>query len=398
MTERVLEFALDHPTSQVAFTYSPWQTRTLKLKMMTQKTMPPLRVRPQRMKPEDRQAQIFRAFADQSEAFIVSWGGGHEVGPCVQAQDFMIAFEQPAPLPANANSWVFFNLTHVGPDIPDTTPLTFEAFEEGSGKVHARLTVVLTKPVSMPKATDIMQLKSADQRVWRLEGKFLSTYDPRWWPETLAYVSAPSYPLTVERHGGQLRVLWQGSLVATITDQTTPTVLDDGRLDFDLFEFDQTHIALRVWFFWWDKKMGHGFFVGRHEIPDAERFDLLIHKTNGRINLACTDMHWRESWGETTEPVLKAIIGLNSEAKMHMATEKLDALWQKWWGQTSKEHERPYNPMVYINRLAELLGLGRHLETRAKGTEAHVPLIENVVQHIEPNHAPPMTSSDVRLG
>ncbi|MCZ7669031.1 MAG: hypothetical protein M5U34_18485 [Chloroflexi bacterium] len=63
--------------------------------------------------------------------------------------------------------------------------------------------------------------------------------------------------------------------------------------------------------------------MGRHEVPDAERFDLLLRPGDGLVTLACTDLHWREMWGQTIAPPLEATVGLNWRQKAVLGKEKI---------------------------------------------------------------------------
>jgi hypothetical protein len=203
--------------------------------------------------------------------------------------------------------------------------------------------------------------------------------------------------LTVRRDQNNLRVFWGERETAVITDHTNPTILDDHAIYFDLSQFDEWHLALRIWFFWLDKNIGSGFFIGRHEVPDAERFDLLIRKKDGQVTLACTDLHWREMWGQINQgETMRATLGLNFETKTKLAEEELSKVLNIWQKEKGQDYIDPYNPIEYISRLA--MGLGQERVVRGKGTEAHIPTIHNMTQVREPNRPSRMTSSDVRLG
>ncbi len=396
MTSQTIPFPLDQQPEPAVLTYRPWGTRTLKLTVSTGSLTPALRIRPRGVRPAEAQAGIFRAYADDSDAFVISWGGGHEPGPCLKSKDVLKAFERCTEMKAGDVSVIFFNVTHTGPDVPDTAMVTIEAYNEKSGAVFASLPVQLAKPANFP--ANAVRLKETAAEFWQPEGDRLAVYDPRWWPRDVSYVSAGALPLTIQRRETTLSVQWQGQEAATITDDTKPTILDMKGVAFELFYFDEWHVALRTWFFWLDANVGGGFFIGRHEVPDAERFDFLIRRQDGKVTLACTDLHWREVWGETTEQPQRATLGLGREAKMNLAEEQMDKLWDTWTGQKEVDHKRVYNPMRFIERLAE--GHGKELAgtVRAKGTEAHLPMLHHVEQRHEDGRPPRMTSSDVRLG
>lgn len=395
MTE-ALSFPLDSSPDGVQMVYRPWGTRILKVRVSSDTSVPALRIRPKGVRLEEATRGLFRGFADDSDAFIVSWGGGHEQGPCIQSEDFLKAFERCAPMVGGSAGMIFFNLTHVGPDLPETATVTLEAYDEVSGDVFAFLPVQVQKP-ELPSG--VVQFQQAETGRWRPAGEMLPRYDPRWWPRSVTYETTPPLPLQLQRDGLNLLVQWDGETVATIADHTEPSILDTDAVSFELFHFDEWHVALRVWFFWLDKNMGGDFFVGRHEVPDAERFDLLIRKRDGRVTLACTDLHWRETWG-VAQPNkrIKATLGLGLETTLELAREQLTKLWSVWRREEKKDHARPYDPIIYIERLAESIGKEQAGTVRARGTEAHLPALHNVTQTDDGSRPPRMTSSDVRLG
>ncbi len=397
MTIEAVSFPLNREPEGAALTYRPWGTRTLKLWVTTDTAIETaLRIRPSRIHQKTGDKGLIRAYADDSDAFIISWGGGHEPGPCLKSKDVLKAFESCTGLAAGDASVIFFNVTHAGPDVPDEAIVTIEAYDEKSGDVFASLPVTLSKPASFPD--NAIQFRQTEQGVWQPQGEMLPVYDPRWWPREIAYVAAGALPLTIRQQGETLSIQWQGQESATITDETKPTILGSAGMKFELFHFDEWHVALRTWFFWLDTAIGGDFFVGRHEVPDAERFDFLIRRGDGKVTLACTDLHWREVWGETTERPQRATLGLGRDAKMTLAEEKMGDLWHAWKRKKEADHARSYNPIRFIKRLANMHGRQLTDTDRAKGTEAHLPMLHNVEQRVEENEPPPMTSSDVRLG
>lgn len=396
MTDTI-DFSLTHPAEDASTFYRPWGTRILKVKVSTDVSAPALRIRPKRILREEVEKGIFRAYSDDCDAFIISWGGGHEPGPCIQSKDFLKAFEKCTEMEAGAASTIFFNLSHLGPELPATATVTLEAYDEETGEVFASLPISVQKPDGLPET--IMMLNQSEPGCWQPTLGLLPEYDPRWWPRPVTYTAATApVPLSIQRDGLSLVVKWSGKQIAIITDHTEPSILDTDAITFELFEFDEWHVALRAWFFWLDRNMGGDFFVGRHEVPDAERFDLLIRKRDGRVTLACTDLHWRETWGMVEEDdILHATLGLGLETTLELAKEQLDKLWSVWKREEKKDHTRPYNPINYIERMAERLGKQEVGTVRDKGTEAHLPALHNVFQTDDGSRPPRMTSSDVRL-
>ena len=241
MTVKAIPFTLDQKTSAATLVYRPWSTRILKLAVSADTKTPALRIRPRGVRAAEAQNGIFRAFADDSEAFVISWGGGHEPGPCLKSKDVLKAFEKCVEMEADDKSVIFFNVSHYGPDIPETAVLTIEAYNEETGSVFSTLTVQLQKPADYPETA--VQFTEIAPGQWHPQGEMLATYDPRWWPREVAYTPAGELPLKIIRQDTTLSVQWAGTEAATITDDTKPTILDMRGVTFELFHYDEWHVA-----------------------------------------------------------------------------------------------------------------------------------------------------------
>jgi hypothetical protein len=362
--------------------YRPGGTRTIKLEIKTAVDQKPLRLR---WRDAKRQDDLVCAFVGPHDDFVISWGGGHEPDPPVRTQDRWGAFEEVVPVLAKDEpNFTYFNITHVSAgDLPASVPLVLEAYPDGGGDAVSALSIRLVKPAALP--AQVMQIAAAEtgQRWLVTAGDSLPEYECRWWSSrTVTYAAVSAPPLTIVREKNELLVQWEGTIVARILDQTKPPVLDRANdVKFDLFHFDALgvdYVALRIWFFWLDKNVKSFAIggVGRHEIPDAERFDLLLRPGDGLVTLACTDLHWREMWGQTTQPPLQATVGLNWKQKTDLGEEKLGELFHK----AGKDGRRDYNPLEYIQFLAHDLAGTAETTVRAKGSAAHVPSLSNVQQ------------------
>lgn len=394
-----LEFwldAADRPAQTVE--YLPWGTRSLKLLVRTNSLLPPLRLRPHNIRPADTADQIFRAFEDSTAGynnshFLISWGGGHEEGPCTKSKDFLKAFERCVEMAPGDQQYIYFNLTHISTELPSAAAVTFQAITD-AGDEFASLTVNVQRPAKF--AADAIHIAAVTPERWEpTPGAHLPSYDPRWWPlDTITYEPATPPPLAVVRKAGALDVLWAGKTVGRITDRSEPTILEKDGVRVDLFKFGADYYALRIWFFWLDAKIGSSFFVGRHEVPDVERFDFLLRLRDGLVMLACADMHWRELWGLATESPQLATIGLGQEAKALLAQE----LWEKLRGGEKPEHQSVYKPLPFVTKLATAEAQRENpLIVRKKGTEAHLPILLNLDRG-DSKRSELLTSSDVRLG
>lgn len=412
VSDFVIPFVLDEPASQAEqpLIYRPWGTRTIKLRVTAQTDMPPLWVRPHGVLPEDAALGIFKAYADDSRALHVTWGGGHELGPCVKTKDRLSAVETCSPFPAGDVSYLYFNLTHTGAHLPVSATVTLRAFAcaQGNGRTvepdQARLCLPIQSPPNLPPAEEIIRLApDALAGGWAASpGHYLPAYDSRWWPAPqVTYEASERPPLLLRIEQGELLIQWgePAQTIAVIQDCTHPSVLLLAEtLAFELFAFDPWSVALRVWFFWVDKFVGRGLFVGRHEIPDAERFDLIIRRKDGRVMLAGSDLHWREVWARVLpSKTLRATLGIPRATAIQLARHKWSDVWNRIWARAD-DHDiaaaanGPNNPVEpYIRRLAEREAT---VTIKASGTEAHLPMLHNVEQR----RPPVMTSSDVRLG
>jgi len=144
-----------------------------------------------------------------------------------------------------------------------------------------------------------------------------------------------------------------------------------------------------------------------HEVPDAERFDLIMRRSDGWVTVACTDLHWRETWGQVAPGVvngqnvrvpLRASIGLTRQALFHMVETKTGDIGEKLWSilKGQEKDTRVNNPVRengFVRRMAESMAEADKID-RGPGIESHVPMLENVDQPMPKQ----MTSSDVRVG
>ncbi len=408
-----IPFALDETISSPLqpYIYRPWGTRSLKIKTTTRVALPRLWVRPQQTLPEETALGIYKAYADESHSFHLTWGGGHELGPCVKSTDKLAAFESCAPLVAGDTSYLYFNITHTGLDLPTSATVTLRAFDclgkfnQVIERDHAKLSISLAPPADLPPAEEIIHIIPGRQdNTWVVSpGRYLPTYDSRWWPNPqVNYQQDEPLPLLIRLEKGMLSIAWKEDehTIAVIEDFTNPSVLLLAEsIAYELFAFDRWSVALRIWFFWVDKYHGGGFFIGRHEVPDAERFDLIIRRSDGRVLLAGTDLHWREVWARVLpDKILRATLGMPRDTAIQLAKEKISATWTEIWTKAIHPDERNIaseminNPMEpYIRKLAEREAT---VTVKAGGTEAHIPTLHNVEQR----RPTVMTSSDVRLG
>jgi hypothetical protein len=430
MTVHPIDFQLDRSQNTGEFTYRPFGVASIKIRISSDtKEQPALRLRVRRQSAVDLAEGTFRGYPDNTEALMISWGGGHEPGPCVKPKDFLHFREDPAPLPKGEKSYIYFNLTHIKADeLPESAVLTIEAYNPEDDSITSTLSITLKKPPSIPKNLRLVETVPKQKDVWHIqEGDYLQSYDPRWWPEGVAYEAENRpLPLTIRHTDNRLELFWADSAdpLAVLTDNTNPSILSPGdhqkrfsnAVLFDLFNFDENHIALRIWFYWLNKQIGGEHFIGRHEVPDSERFDLIIRKDDGAAVFVCTDLHWSEMWGEVAESPLQISLGLSREKILSEIKKKaedvVDKAWTapaKWLGFKKDDDEQkvsdaksPHNPINFIRKRAnaryekEIIN-----QVRDKGSEAHVPQMHGVIEYhrsrFDPTKRNQMVSNDVRL-
>ena len=224
-----IPFALDEGAvcADRPLIYRPGGTRTIKLKTTTRTDMPPLWVRPQAVLPEEEALGIYRACADDSRAFHITWGGGHELGPCVKSKDLLSAFETCAPLNAGDSSYLFFSLTHAGAALPASATVTLRAFEclPGNGgtavRDQARLSLPIQPPPDLPPVGEIIRVAPGERdNTWVVSpGRYLPAYDSRWWPSPeVVYEASEPPPLILRMEKGALWIEWRehGNTIAVI--------------------------------------------------------------------------------------------------------------------------------------------------------------------------------------
>ena len=410
--------------------YLPFGVKTLKVEARGDHKGT-LRLRPRRLSsvPGEKLAHEDEGNPPQ---FVVSWGGGHEDH-----------YELDYP----KKRLVHFLVHHVGDSVGDHL-LTIEA-EDESGR-RATLPVTLTYPRSGGAPWPRDQLVTAHWREVRkgldgacnieLSGTYTPRYLSRWWPQNRVGYAYDKRPPLIRLHhrrlvrgsNGDLTIYGsqpgsdRESLLAEITGSIGYPLYDMRQVVPQLYRLGPQTWVLRVWFFWLDGEISRqdlGQYWPReedelerawrgitsrdqgglaecswyelHEIPDAERVDLVFNDALKPL-YAATDLHWRELWGQFEprdhrEPVRVQV--------MHTRAKDLAQDWQgmskvvEGWGtiilSRFAKNTPPYSPHLEV--MAELRGEGL-LAADPIGMESHSPAFSNirVQRHL--------TSTDVRDG
>ncbi len=408
--------------------YLPFGVKTVKVEVRGEHAGK-LRLHPRRLSAVPGEMLAHEDEGDPPQ-FVVSWGGGYE--------DY---YELDYPRRRLAH----FLVRHVGHGTGDHA-LTIEA-EDESGQ-RASLPVTLTYPRSggVPWPQDRL-VRAHWQEVRggldgacdvRLLGACAPRYISRWWPQNRVVFTYDTAPPVVRLHHRRQIDANNGdlSIYASRTDNDEEVLLArlSGSIGYplydmrqvipELYRFGPRTWALRIWLFWLDVQIsrqdlgrywhrqhdeleqawrgitskGEGGTAKRgwhelHEIPDAERVDLVFDDSL-RPLYAAADLHWREMWGQYEpksqgDPVQVQI--MNTRAKDLAKNWQELAKAVQGWGQVIlsrfAKHKPPHVPHREV--MAELKGEGL-LAADPIGMESHCPAFFNV--RIQRH----LTSTDVR--
>lgn len=378
------EIRIGH-SRQATTHYLPYGTRTLPLDV-TNATGEPCRLwlRP-RYLPDDFPATAVHGFGGDESAdrqLLVHWGGGDEIGACVAMDEksplrdhsLRIWEVVPVPVTVGTSHRVYLNLTHrAGP--VSARYLRLQAVGE-EGQPLGELDLALTVPLDEAgdPVADPVRGNWANARDLHFEGSQIADYVPRWHGgRPPVYRPAGDLPgrLSLHLEENRLHVHLQPAaggderLLAEVTDlewkHPQAEVQHLRPLLPELFHFCQErYYVLRLWFLWLNKAIGAG-----HEVPDAERIDLIFDRDSGDVLYVGTDFHYREMWGTLMEGerTLRATLGLTFGTLDDMARTSL----------ANATSQPVANPVVTIEE--ELCG---GFGAKQVGRYAHLPLLNNV--------------------
>jgi hypothetical protein len=170
--------------------------------------------------------------------------------------------------------------------------------------LDSTLTVNLAVPAGagMPVERPAQGLWNPDKTLLHFEGDVLPDYVSRWWASGMVnYRPADDLPgrLSLDRKDDTLTLTLGadsgGPRLAEIVDNGwRPGQDTQGQRHVlaELFHFlEGRYYVVRLWFLWLDKRVGPA-----HEVPDAERVDVLFDVETGRVVFLGTDFHYREIW------------------------------------------------------------------------------------------------------
>jgi len=295
--------------SQAQALYLPYGTRTLKLEVINQAGRPlKLWLRPETTHEEFPQ-HVIHGHGDDDPELWVHWAGGEESGATVKMKDVLYKAVPAEVADDGTRHPVFLNLTHPQGDIRPRT-LTLRAYtgeKAAEEPLDSTLTVTLAVPTAtgMPVERPAQGLWNQDKTQLHFAGDMMPDYVSRWWASsTFVYRPAGDLPgrLRLDREDNTLTLRLRGEngdnggarLAEILDNGWAPGQDTQGQRHVlaELFHFlEGRYYVVRLWFLWLDKRIGPA-----HEVPDAERVDVLFDVEAGRAVFLGTDFHYREIW------------------------------------------------------------------------------------------------------
>jgi len=364
------------PIDAASVDYQPFGIKILKLRVQrnqaTKPSLGPIWIHPKGYVQPDAKADdpaLWHVYgtAEGDPDLWVAWGAGDERGFCVKTKDRFMIDKVPLPLDDDEAYYIYLHLIHRPQDPFAHTPtgktLTVQACSE-DGQVYGEKTVRLTVPAAAANAVRARWDWDLDAGVSTvtLQGAEdcpaqLPLYVSRWWPvRHVEYVTVDdtiakflsNLKITYQRQGQVDVFLGEAHLAEFTGDLALP--LHDVRLfTAEVFRFlDDFHLVVRLWFYWvhlgfspeqlmafvppgrrdgWraeaervhqDLREGLLSWHKREEVPDVERFDLLLDLTNLDEKFVGTDTHWQEFWAlvEQGQPLRARIATLLDTGKV----------------------------------------------------------------------------------
>lgn len=298
--------------------YLPYGTRTLKFRVDALPGAHLAWLRPLQRHPNP---NLIAGHEDSGDDLLITWSGGDKRG-------YRLDFSA-------GDRYAYFHVTHRVAELPGRYDITL-ILETDAGEV-CRQVVRLGRPQAKEPLRTIWQAVDSNLSQITFTGRELPAYQSRWWPRpAIRYCALETtppihieYQRAVDGVFGAIRVLWRGEPLVGVSGHLDVALHDARLFAATLFDFgDKRHWVLRLWFQWLYTHLTPLDVAGtaapqatpaiserclaeatrlnelldrgeREEIPDVERFDLVIDTLSGRVVFAGTDLHWQELWGPT---------------------------------------------------------------------------------------------------
>lgn len=409
-------------TSKVVVDYLPYGTKTLKIRsFVRQGTQPPLRLWPGKPDYKLERKDLFVCHEDGGDDLWITWGAGHEQGPWARSGG--APGDDGLQLSPDTTGFSYLNVIHPNPEkrrsgspLPlRDYELTVHAMTESRTPISS-LEITLTVPRVYKERNETAELTNPVCAQWeavndntsiiRFKGTEVPLYVSRWWathkiryqplqPRSAQLLAINGlrieYERTIKAGKHWWDDLWEtvggkltgerGRIRVFLESKQDALMEIGGNLETNLFDeqlflaevfrfFDQRHIVLRLWFLWVDKSR-HML----HEVPDAERFDLLIDAENGNLSFVGTDLHWQEMWFQRRRHPVRANIGLTFSKIMELAREWLEETSERilQMGRRAVRTRRG-NPVVNLLDILKFASeTGTEQPEKGAGPFSHVP-------------------------
>jgi hypothetical protein len=183
--------------------------------------------------------------------------------------------------------------------------------------------IILKPAYNTSESTSRMTIKYDSVYLRRavLGGKYAPHYQSRWFGKENSKIkecNLPEFVLKYQVESGEY--VGSGVHVGIVTQKGVKEIakiggdLERSNLHAELFYFTDKYCVLRIWLYWVnDHFSGNRLISGTQygsrdktelrawkkqviEVPDAERFDIVVNKQTEQVSYVGTDLHWRETW------------------------------------------------------------------------------------------------------
>lgn len=242
----------------------------------------------------DRDKNLFVGFADQSDDFLVLWGGGSEGGLKVSND--------------NVSGRLFFQILHRGNNT-DTQSITL--CQSGTD-----MPITTIKLIPADDSINLVRMKMCPAKEGNeiheisFKGSRVPLYYPRWFPprplenEDIQYcdIDVPNIKIKFKVKENAFIPQVDSDIDIFLNDDPNPIarISEDWRyssLHAELFTIfgDSDYLILRLWCYWINANFSFGGSLNI-ECPDYERFDFLIDMKKKKVTYVGTDFHYQEWW------------------------------------------------------------------------------------------------------
>ena len=309
---KVVNASYDNKNNHYKVKYIPFSISTIKLAIRNEEYLDvDILIKPTQFQNNE---DFCGGFDDEKRGLRIIWGGGQENGlqAIVKGNDkkylFLFVF------PIDNFELLDYNLTL---QVKKTIVASNQSnmIEEIIIKLSPIQNVQLIENIAHQKIRNNFETAKIT-----FVGNLVGSYYPRWYPELFNLIANTNnyYQLdsTISNISFNLFKKSQGSdkdrIILNFKENEIAIVegdMDGANYHIDLFKFNNTFI-IRIWFLWISKKQfrdknnleplqrdvqTRGIF-DNPELPDFERFDIIVSSSNGNILAVCTDFHWQEYW------------------------------------------------------------------------------------------------------